>query len=277
MIKNIEIREDNFSLPYLCLSAYFRIFLTLLGILSFLQSSWVFAEGKLGVLVYHHIEEPVKSDVSCTPDQFRAQMEGLLKEGFTPLNLDAVKAYLNGKLNAVTKPVVITFDDGYESLFKFALPVAKSLKIPMIVFLVTSRIGLKPQFTRYLSENEIKEMAESGFFEFGSHTHDLHTNFLTIFQAFHSVPNPVCRLLKEDLEMSRKRIGEILGKECVSLAWPYGNFNSQTRDLAASEGFILHFTSLAGYNSSDSDPLAIKRIPISCRDTVASVLKKAGN
>ncbi|HNW35560.1 MAG TPA: polysaccharide deacetylase family protein, partial [Candidatus Ozemobacteraceae bacterium] len=122
---------------------------------------------KLAVLVYHHIEEPATSEVSCTPAQFSAQMAALLANGFTPLGLEHVRLFLSGGLQQVKNPVLITFDDGYESLYQYALPVAKKLNIPMTVFVVTSRIGLKPQFARYLSGKQIREMSRAGCFEFG--------------------------------------------------------------------------------------------------------------
>jgi len=98
---------------------------------------------KLAVLVYHHIEEPATSEVSCTPAQFSAQMAALLANGFTPLGLEHVRLFLSGGLQQVKNPVLITFDDGYESLYQYALPVAKKLNIPLIRvgFPIHDRIG----------------------------------------------------------------------------------------------------------------------------------------
>lgn len=231
----------------------------------------------MGVLVYHHIEDPITSDVSCTPESFLSQMSALVKEGFTPITLDQTRLFLTCGLPEIAKPVLITFDDGYESLFHHALPVARRLKIPMTVFVVTSRIGLKPQFTPYLTEAEIREMSDSGYFDFGSHSDDLHLNHLQIFKAFLTRPNPVLKLLRDDLAASKARLERITGRPVCTLAWPYGKYNDLTRDVARKSGFYLHFTSQSGYNEPGSNPFGIKRIPVTSRDTPASVLKKAGN
>lgn len=230
---------------------------------------------RLPVLVYHHIEDPVRSDVSCTPEQFSLQMEALVAAGYTPIGLRDTRVFLVGGLAQVRQPVVITFDDGYESIYRHALPVARRLEIPMVVFMVTSRIGRQPQFTRYLSAQQMREMEASGRFEFGSHTHDLHTDVLRIWSAFHTTPNPVAAVVDRDLEASQKRLQEILGHRAVALAWPYGKYNAETRKAARRRGFLLHFTSRPGYNEPDTDPFGIKRIPITARDTPESVLRKA--
>ncbi|HEY9071383.1 MAG TPA: polysaccharide deacetylase family protein [Candidatus Ozemobacteraceae bacterium] len=230
----------------------------------------------LAVLVYHHIEEPARSDVSCTPTQFAEQMAALLADGFTPLRLEEVERYLAGLLPDVKRPVLITFDDGYESLYAHALPIAKRLRIPMTVFVVTSRIGRRPQFAAYLSEEQIREMAGSGFFQFGSHTNDLHTDLLRIWNAFDPVsPPPMALAVEADLACSRNRLTSLLGTAPVAIAWPYGKFNDETRGIAEKAGFTLHFTSRSGYNQPGDDRFCLRRVPVTCRDTPQSVVHKA--
>lgn len=257
-------------------------FVFLLAGLLFLSAAPLLATGSgdesgfLPVLVYHHIQEKVQSDVSCTPEQFDLQIAALKQSGFTPLNLAQTRLYLAGALKDFIKPVLITFDDGYESLYHYARPVAEKYQVPMTVFVITARIGRKPQFAAYLNERQIKEMADSGFFDFGSHTHDLHTDSITIFNAFEPTDeNPVLVLLQRDLRMSSQRFELILGQRPTAIAWPYGKYNSAFSSIARKSGFRLHFTSASGYNEPGANPFAIKRIPITSRDTPESVLKKA--
>lgn len=230
---------------------------------------------KLAVLVYHHIEDPATSDVSCTPAQFAAQMSALLANGFTPVRLDEAKGFLEGGAAAVKNPVLITFDDGYESLHQYALPVARKLGMPMTVFVVTSRIGLKPQFTRYLSRDEIREMAGSGFFEFGSHTDDLHTDLMRIWNAFAPAPVSLASAVASDLERSRETLAGIVGTPPLAIAWPYGKFNQDTTRIALHTGMKMHFTSRSGYSVPGDDLLEIRRVPVTRRDTPATVVRKA--
>lgn len=238
-----------------------------------------FGAPPLSVLVYHHIQEKPTSDVSCTPEAFDSHIAALIKEGFTPLTVSQAITYIQKGEPKVKKPIVITFDDGYESLYYYALPVAKKYKCPMVVFVITSRIGHKPQFARYLKAKQIKEMSDSGYIEFGTHTHDLHTNSMNIYNAF-DVPtekNPVTELLSKDLKKSYEVLKTITGKAPISLAWPYGKFTRDFIKVAKNAGFKIHFTSIAGRNPIGSDIFMLKRFPVTARDSVKGVLKKAMN
>ena len=192
----------------------YRLLFILLLIFSSFSAVWAADDNRLlPVLVYHHIQDPVKSDVSCTPAMFEAHMIGLKEAGFTPITIPQTKSFLAGTLSeTIKKPVLITFDDGYESLYNYALPVSVKLKVPMTVFVITSRIGQKPQFSKYLSEAQIKEMNESGFWYFGSHSHNLHTESTKIYNAFGGGKvNPVLEELREDLIASSKCLEKITG------------------------------------------------------------------
>ena len=230
----------------------------------------------LPVLVYHHIQDPVKSDVSCTPSMFEAHMLAIKDAGYTPITIPQTKSFFDGTLpQTIKKPVLITFDDGYESLYHYALPISIKYKIPMTVFIITSRIGQKPQFSRYLSESQIKEMNDSGFWYFGSHSHDLHTESVRIYNAFGGGKvNPLLEELRADLKTSSKCLEKITNVPTEIIAWPYGNHNEEYSVIAKAVGYKMHFTSLSGYNETKSSPYFIKRIPISSRDTITSVLRK---
>ena len=252
-------------------------FITLIIILTSFSAVIAAEDNRLlPILVYHHIQEPTKSDVSCTPSMFEAQMLALKKAGFTPLTIPQTRSFLTGTLDEkIKKPVLITFDDGYESLYQYALPVSIKHQIPMTVFIITSRIGQKPQFARYLNEKQIKEMNDSGFWYFGSHTHNLHTESIRIYNAFGGGKvNPLLEELRSDLVASSKCLENILGIPTEIIAWPYGKHNSEYSAIARAVGYKMHFTSLHGYNEPASNPYSIKRIPVSSRDTEISVVKK---
>lgn len=233
----------------------------------------------LPVLVYHHIQDPVQSDVSCTPTQFEAQMRALLDRGYTPLTIPQTRCFLAGTLpESIKKPVLITFDDGYESVYDYAFPVSVRYRIPMVVFIVTARIGQKPQFAKYLSREEIKQMQDSGLWTLGSHTHDFHTESTKIYAAFGGGKlNPVLEELRKDLTTSSKCLEEITGVPTETIAWPFGKHNSEYTTIARLVGYKMHFTSLAGYNESGTNPYSIKRIPVSARDTADSVIRKCSS
>ena len=254
----------------------FLITITILLQISICKATAAEDNRVLPVLVYHHIQDPVKSDVSCTPSMFEAHMIALKDAGFTPITIPQTRSFLAGTLSEnIKKPVLITFDDGYESLYKYALPISIKYKVPMAVFIITSRIGQKPQFSKYLNESQIKEMHNSGFWYFGSHSHNMHTESIRIYNAFGGGKiNPVLEELRADLITSSKCLEKILGIPTEIIAWPYGKHNSEYTAIARAVGYKMHFTSLSGYNEPGSNPYSIKRIPVSSRDTAFTVIRK---
>lgn len=64
-----------------------------------------------------------------------------------------------------TGRIIITFDDGFESVYRFAFPLLRDLGIRFKIFIVPTFID-KPQ---YLTKSQIVEMIDSGFVEIGSH------------------------------------------------------------------------------------------------------------
>ncbi len=231
------------------------------------------------VLVYHHVADPVDGDVTVTPGAFAAQIEALKKAGCTLLSLDQAVQYLTGAMPfAPQHPVLITFDDGYESNYTLAFPVLKRLSVPAVIYVVTSRLGRKPQFLRYMSGEQMGEMAASGLISFGSHTHDLHDQLKTEYMkaAQEGKEQQFLGQLRDDLAMSRAVIASWTGQVPTTLAWPYGSFNARMTRVARDLGFGVHATSVPGINEVGTDPAWVKRIPVTRRDTAASILRRVG-
>jgi peptidoglycan/xylan/chitin deacetylase (PgdA/CDA1 family) len=147
--------------------------------------------------------------------------------------------------------VLITFDDGYESVYRYAFPVLKKHRFPAVVFLITSVVGKNPPkpgpaATTHLTWSQIRAMYKSGLVDFQSHTHDLH----------HFVPRDLLRTpallasppgqVLADLEASRRAISEHLGYLPTALAYPYGAYTPEIARLVHQAGFRLAFTTRPG-------------------------------
>jgi len=209
-------------------------------------------------LVYHHLvpkrllTPAQKLNGAILPaEDFAAQMQYLASHGYRPLTLAEFEGFLEHKQTVPPKTVMITFDDGYESVYRYAFPVLKRYRFPAVVFLITSLVGKSPSnpglhALTYLTWPQIREMYESGLLDFESHTHDMH-HYLP------EQPSPAPALVASppgqvlaDLEASRRRIFEHLGYLPTALAYPYGAYTAQTAQLARQAGFRLAFTTRPG-------------------------------
>jgi peptidoglycan/xylan/chitin deacetylase (PgdA/CDA1 family) len=102
----------------------------------------------LPVLAYHRIYDLDDEDqfpfdpelVSASVEEFRWQMVHLRRH-YNPITfaefLDAAKS---GK-RLPPRPVIVTFDDGFEDNYRLAFPILRELGVPATIFLATEYIG----------------------------------------------------------------------------------------------------------------------------------------
>jgi peptidoglycan/xylan/chitin deacetylase (PgdA/CDA1 family) len=84
------------------------------------------------ILMYHVIAPPPAGapfpGLYVTPELFAAQMQALKSAGWTSVTLDELDKYWRRGVSLPPgKPIVISFDNGYQSQFTKALPVLRSL------------------------------------------------------------------------------------------------------------------------------------------------------
>lgn len=95
--------------------------------------------GKIKILCYHNISNE-KYDYNNTRvfvNSFESQIK-YIKKHFDVIRLSDIydKVSKNGR-----DTVVITFDDGYENIYKYALPILEKYDIPATMFITTQNIG----------------------------------------------------------------------------------------------------------------------------------------
>ncbi len=195
------------------------------------------------VLYYHLIDDHLYgpyTSMFVSPKEFDRQMNYLKSSGYTVIPLDEIE-------NAAqyTKPVIITFDDGYEDNFTNAYPILKKYNFPATVFLISSFIG-KPGF---LNRDEIVNMED--LVSFQSHT-VTHRSLNTLSAN------------EQDYELaeSRRAIEALTGREVYALAYPNGDYDQQTVEIAK-RYYRYAFLKLPGgiYHTGD-DTYRIERVNI---------------
>lgn len=131
----------------------------------------VYYRGKVVVLMYHNISPTYHGRGAITPETFAAEIAALVRSGHPIIPVQELVAFLHKKDEVPPNAVVITFDDGYEGVYRYAFPALKEFRVPATVFLIGSYIGKKEGF---LTWPQVREMAASGLFTFGGHTFNAH-------------------------------------------------------------------------------------------------------
>lgn len=235
-------------------------------------------------------------DVVDRPDQLEtdavtatrlAQFFDWLKgTGWSAISLDDVAAAARGVRPLPEKPILISFDDGYESLYTRVFPLIKIYRYPIVAALVGNWMeGGRPDGTvlygdrvvpraNFISWAQAREMQASGLVEIASHSYNLHRGVLANPQG-NMIPAAITRQydratgqyetdaqyrdrIRADLSRARGQMAANMGRAPRALVWPFGRYSGPALEVAKQLGFTFALT-LEPEPAYTSDLFAIHR------------------
>lgn len=225
------------------------------------------------ILLYHQITPDVHPDFftySITPKTFNIHMKILKLLRFNSINLDQLEEYRKGNTTLPRKPILITFDDGFQESVDYAVPILKTNNFTAVFFIPTKYIGegshwLVPELGiefPIIDWKTIKLLDSCGF-QIGSHT-------LT-HPHLSKISSDDCY---KELEESRKTLEAYLGHEISHLAYPYGDFDEGVKSIAAEAGYSSACSCIEGLMGSEHDSLVLPRVYIKGHDTISDFIIK---
>ena len=211
---------------------------------------------RVPILMYHYISVPppdadvYRLDLSVTPDNFTAQMDYLAAEGYHPIRLADLADYLlNGKPALPSKPIVLTFDDGYLDNYQNALPVLIKHNFPATFFIITQFAEEKRP--GYMNWDQVEQLAIDGM-EIGSHTVN-HVELKGRTRAY----------LETEIAGSKAMIESRIGTPVKSFCYPSGKYDARTIDVLRSNGYLAATaTDIQGVYQSTSEIYELRRIRV---------------
>ena len=203
------------------------------------------------ILLYHSIDNSGRED-SVSPETFSMQMEYLYKNKYRVISLDEAADYINkSDKKGLHRILAITFDDGYKSIYKSAMPVLKKYGFTASVFIPTKYIGktsewINPSFP-LLTWSEILTMEKNGI-SFGSHGHS--------HQDLTGMPQAQAR---QELEVSKKILEEKLQKPVTSISYPYSKSNEYIENITLECGYKTLFSAISSEKNNQKNSFLLLR------------------
>ena len=216
------------------------------------------------VLMYHSISDE-SQPMSVSIDNFYKQMNLMVKLGFKSVNLRDIINEEN------KKKFVITFDDGYEDVYKNALPILKKLNLSATCFFVANLIGKhniwdskKENYKKMqlMNEEQIYSWIEHGH-ELGSHSLD-HLNLTTLDHQNKT----------NQIVLPKKIFKEKFNIEVKSFSYPYGIFDSDCIELIKKNYKFAVTTKRSRYKTNVFEETQIPRVPINSNTSIYKFLIK---
>jgi len=207
------------------------------------------------ILTYHSIDS-TGSVISTSIETFQRHLEILYEMGVTTLRVSDVAACLQARKAFPSHAIVLTFDDGFASVYEQAFPLLCEYGFSATVFLVTDycgRLNAWPGQPReiprlpLLQWDQIQEMSRHGI-QFGAHTRT-HPDLRCLSPS--EMEREVCD--------SKRAIEDRLGQAVCSFAYPYGHFDARVLEVIR-ERFAAACSSELAFVHKASNPWCLERV-----------------
>jgi peptidoglycan/xylan/chitin deacetylase (PgdA/CDA1 family) len=228
-------------------------------------------EESFRVFSYHDVvlSRGELAEDSVTLDHLVNQFEWLLAHDYHPVSVTDILNARAGKSSLPSKPVLLTFDDGYVSFYDYVLPLLKAYQYPAVLALVGSWMETAPNETvaygregmprsSLLSWEQVREIESDGLVEIASHSFDLHREVIATPQGNglaaatslkynkktkqYETQEAYRRRIQLDMEKAQANFEERLGHPVRVIVWPYGRYTDIAVEAAVEEGFGMALT-----------------------------------
>ncbi|MEA2397784.1 MAG: hypothetical protein QOK25_1340 [Thermoleophilaceae bacterium] len=218
------------------------------------------------VLCYHAVSPDWPAALSIPPEALERQLSQLARRGYRGVTVT----------EALTAPpaertVAISFDDAYRSVLELARPILDRLGMRASVYVATDWPDRDPPMSwpgieqwlggpheselSCMSWLELRGLADDGW-EVGSHT-----------CSHPRLPDLDDGALDAELRESRAECEDRLGRECQSIAYPYGAVDERVVEAAGRAGYRFGVTLPHGLHTPR--PLHWPRVGIYHADALA--------
>ena len=215
---------------------------------------------KVPILAYHEINE-IKNGLKTLyvhPQKFVEQLDAIRVSGYNTVTMEQVYAHWKEGKPLPEKPIVLSFDDGYDSHFNFA---AKELgKRGMVgsFYLITSHIGDALRVKPY----QVVEMYRDGM-EIGPHT-------VTHMNARLNTNEKIT----EEYKKSKEDLERILGVKIEHFCYPFGGITNHAMETLKSLGFKTSVVTTNRKATNTQNILRLERINVDYGHTTSQILSK---
>ena len=211
---------------------------------------------EIPVLTYHRVlqqsPDSSKFNIFVTVDELETQILNLKKRGFEFTTFKDIASGVK-----VRKPIILTFDDGYEDNYHNLLPLLRKYNAKAVIYVLGDRairsndwdIAKGEPEASLMNDEQVLACCDSGLVEIGSHglSHQ-HLSGLNDEAA------------EYEILASKYALEQLLNEEVLSFAYPYGDFGARETELVRKAGYIFGVATVSGPVKIADDLMRVRRI-----------------
>jgi peptidoglycan/xylan/chitin deacetylase (PgdA/CDA1 family) len=204
------------------------------------------------ILMYHVINPPPAGakfpGLYVDPEEFAAQMQVLAGAGFHAVTMDQMLAnWTRGTPLPVGKPIVVSFDNGYQSQFTQALPVLRRLGWVGVENIQLT--GLPPS-QGGLSQSQVAQLVQAGW-ELDTQGIS-HADLITLD----------AKALHEQVAQARAEVRKRYKVPVNWFCYPSGHYDATVIAAVKAAGYAGSTTVVPGWASPTEDPYRLPRLRV---------------
>ncbi|MFJ6087294.1 polysaccharide deacetylase family protein [Streptomyces sp. NPDC092369] len=214
-------------------------------------------ETPVPVLMYHSVAtapNDATRELSVAPEAFTEQMALIGDLGLAPVNTADLAACWRTGRPLPPRPVLVTFDDGYEGVHRHALPVLAKHGFAATVFVSTGWIrgahDTGGGLDLMLDWDQVRELAAADV-EIGGHSHT-HPQLDQLDDE----------TLRHELIHSKEIVADELGTVPASFAYPYGYSSRRVRRAVRETGYAQALAVGNDLARRRQGPYALRRVTV---------------
>lgn len=197
---------------------------------------------RVSILGYHDFSETApETAMRIRTSKFRKQMEVIRQLGIAVIPMADFTAWKRGEKQIPEKSIVITFDDGWKSVYTDAFPILKEFGYPYTLFLYKNYVD---GGGKALTIPMIEEMIANGA-TIGSHSVS-HPYPVAVKNQRKKGPDAYDAYLRKEMGESKRFLEAKLNTTVATYAYPGGFYTEEMLPLGLEFGYHHLFTVLPG-------------------------------
>lgn len=217
------------------------------------------AQRPVPILMYHAIRTAPPGArhraLWLRPREFAAQVRALRRAGYAAVTLQRVWDAWHGRATLPRRPVVVSFDDGYASHVRIALPVLRRQRWPAVLNLTLSAIG------ELGGDRAVRRLIDAGW-QIDAHTRS-HPDLTVVSDA----------QLRDEVATARQEIRDRFGVAASFFCYPAGRYDARVVAAVRAAGYRGATTVKPGF-ATPRAPFALRRIQVSAGIGATGLLRR---
>lgn len=204
----------------------------------------------LPIVMYHSILNSKQGTYIVSKSQLEQDLLAIKQNGYTPVFPSQVIDFVYNKTPLPKNPIMLTFDDGFYNNLYYGLEILKSQNVKANINIIgkicddyTKSDSSNPNYS-YLTWQQVKTLADSGCFEIGNHTFDMHN-----FSPRYGIGQRCCESdqqytqnLNNDIDLFETALKLNTNLSTNVFAYPFGKYNALSQDILTNRGYKLILT-----------------------------------